>query len=184
MNPVEFVLEVLSEPENVKIFLLAWKKKQTETILQSEDPFHSSFHSISPTERYSISTYHSKALVSRAQISLSQCIAILLKRHFHYTMKSIHGFVALIGRNLAGAFFFGMIYWQVATNVENEGTFVDVQNGYLTAAGTNLNTMLFATILFAIVINAVSIPAIFATNRIYYREVVRVYIMYMYVARI
>ena len=61
---------------------------------------------------------------------------------------------------------------------------MDVQNGYLTAAGTNLNTMLFATILFAIVINAVSIPAIFATNRIYYREVVRVYIMYMYVARI
>jgi hypothetical protein len=69
-----------------------------------------------------------------------------------------------------------MIYWRVGNDVENEG-FIDPINGYLTPAGTNLNALLFLGLLFVVCIQSVSIPAIYSTNRLYFREVV----IYLYI---
>jgi hypothetical protein len=89
----------LSVPDQAIKIVKAWKKQDNGNPFLKDDKSSASADILEG--RVSRSSRISTVVV-RESHSVLQCTIILTQRHFYYTMKSVHGFFAVMVRSLGG----------------------------------------------------------------------------------
>ena len=96
-------------------------------------------------------------------------VAILMQRHSIYSLFSLHGVFSMLIRNVLGGALYGLLYYRNGAILNNEDVIFSRETIF-TAYCFNMQTLQFAAIIFVIVINAISVPAMFSLTRLHMRE--------------
>jgi hypothetical protein len=195
-NPVEWVLELMAVPSSAQRIASTWSTAESSSVgprpLTQRQVWPDLAHSLSSDSSdnsallktlqcdvdaatdsslaASFSTGQSQASEGmRASVSFASQVRILMKRHALYSIFSLHGLPAMLARNILGGLLYGILYYRNGAILENEKNIVD-KDTIFTGYCLNMQTLMFAALIFVIIINAISVPAMFALTRLFKRE--------------
>ena len=158
-NPIEYFLELLANDE-AKV-LRSWERIAKNQALVSPNLNSSRDDNATNTgESYS----------EEKRISAIGQYKVLILRHLAYTLQCIHGLTAAVGKNLLGGVMFGFFFYNCGGKMDEDTIIFDPETLLFTADCLNVQSILFTSIIFAILINVISVPSMFELNRLYKRE--------------
>jgi hypothetical protein len=181
INPVEYLMELVSNSSTNEDLIELWKSKgetSHENAL-STDLLHdieSSQGGFKHDYRVSEASSHfSNSSPARGTLPfLSQC-SILCQRHALYTILMLHGVKGMIMRNLVGGILFGVIYYRNADKLWDLRFLYDPTDLSLSVWCYNVTAICFSVPLFIILVNGPPIPSMFAMKRYCDKEQVHYY---------
>jgi ABC-type multidrug transport system ATPase subunit/ABC-type multidrug transport system permease subunit len=162
-NPVEFALELLGSPMVAHSVTSSWSLTAAH-----QTPPGPGGNAQKNTNAAASTT--SLVSMSRSETSFTQQVFILFRRQLLEKRRSVNGHFAMALRNILAGLLFAMLYFGDGASLKNQEFIIDPFTGLFTAYCSNILGVNFTCLMFLLFANAIAIPAMFSSKRLFDRE--------------
>ena len=172
-NPIEYTLELLGQNTQRKYLIQSWKEQLSSEWSASHPSLRiSTFRPQSPSFLTSTSASSHTTLPTHLKYW------ICLQRHFLYKLISPHGLLFVLLNNLLAGIFYGLIYYQNGTTLQDSNFLLEPESNTITFNyyAYNLVSIQFSTLLYVLLSQSLHISSSYHMKAYYDHEIASGYI--------